>query len=156
VLGWQVGYRGLLPQQVLDELTAAERLPRWTAAVGTADWPGRGTIVAVENNRVVGFADFRPTHDHDNDPDEVGEIASLYVHPRAWGRGVGSALVTFARDQMTIAGRSAATLWVLDNNYRAITFHQKGGWMPDGATRSDLVGSLTVRDLRYRCVLGAA
>lgn len=36
VAGWQIGYQGLLPQQVLDDLTAAQRLTRWTATLHLA------------------------------------------------------------------------------------------------------------------------
>lgn len=153
VLGWQIGYRGLLPQPVLDQLTAANRIARWTATVQTAAWPAQGTLVASDDEDMVGFVDIRPTHNEDQDPAQVGEIASLYVHPDAWGRGIGRQLVTAAKEQFTAAGRTSSTLWVLDTYTRAIAFYTSLGWSPDGGIRPDIVGGMTIHDLRYRCQL---
>jgi GNAT superfamily N-acetyltransferase len=148
VLSWQSGYRGMLPQAVLDGLRPSQRVPRWTATVLAADWPRRGTLVAEEAGDVIGFADLRPASV------PVGEIASFYVLPAAWGRGVGRALMTAAVDALHVAGFVSAALWVLDSNVPAIRFYERLGWVPDGAVRGDMVGGAPIRDLRYRLDLG--
>jgi len=153
VWGWKIGYRGLLPQTVLDQLTAGDRIARWTSTVQRAAWPAQGTLVASDGGHVVGFADIRPTHSEDQDPAQVGEIASLYVHPDVWRRGIGRQLVIAAKEQLTAAGRTSATLWVLDTNTQASAFYTALGWSPDGGIRPDIVGGLTIHDLRYRCQL---
>jgi GNAT superfamily N-acetyltransferase len=150
VLGWQVGYRGLLPQRVLDGLRPAQRVPRWTETVRRADWPSRGTLVADEAGDVIGFADLRPTHNDDQDPAEVGEIASFYVLPDAWGHGVGRHLMAGSVDALRAAGFASASLWVLDTNARAIRFYARSGWEPDGAVRGDVVGDAEIQDVRCR------
>jgi GNAT superfamily N-acetyltransferase len=150
VLSWQSGYRGMLPRVVLDGLRPAQRVPRWTATVRRAAWPGRGTLVADDSGDVIGFADVRPTMDEDQDPDRVGQIASFYVLPAAWGRGVGRDLMTAAVHTLGVAGFASATLWVLDTNVPATRFYDRLGWVPDGAVRADVVGDAAIRDLRYR------
>jgi GNAT superfamily N-acetyltransferase len=150
VLSWQVGYRGLLAQSLLDGLRPAQRVPRWTAAVRQAAWPARGVLVADDADGVVGFASLYPTEDLDQDPTEVGEIASFYVLPAAWGRGVGGQLMVAAVRMLGAAGFASATLWVLETNARAIRFYAHRGWEPDGAVRDDVVEGITVRDVRYR------
>ncbi|MCK9877358.1 GNAT family N-acetyltransferase [Frankia sp. Ag45/Mut15] len=153
VLSWQVGYRGLLSQSLLDGLRAVQRVPRWTAVVGQAAWPGRGVLVADDGGEVVGFASLYPSADLDQDSSGVGEVGSFYVLPAAWGRGVGGQLMAAALRTFGAAGFTSATLWVLDTNTRAIGFYAHRGWEPDGAVRDDAVGGITVRDLRYQRTL---
>ncbi len=148
--GWQDGYRGLLPQSLLDALDPAQRIPRSTATVEQADWPTSGTLVAEDAGDLLGFADLRPTRDPDQDPAAVGEITSFYVAPDAWRQGIGRSLMAASIQTMSDAGFSAASLWVLDTNVRAIAFYEAAGWLRDGATKDDVVGGAPIRDLRYR------
>lgn len=154
MLSWQVGYRGLLAQSLLDGLRPAQRVPRWTAAVRQAAWPARGVLVADDAGEVVGFASLYPTEDLDQDPTRVGEVASFYVLPAVWGRGVGGQLMAAAVRTFGVAGFASATLWVLESNARASRFYSRLGWEPDGRTRDERVGGFMVRDVRYRRTLG--
>ncbi len=148
VAGWQIGYRGLLPQPLLDSLTAADRLPRWAATLQQAAWPGQGTLVAQMNGAVVGFVDFGPARDSDRDGVQGGEIRSLYVAPTAWRHGIGRDLLAAATAKLAAAGHSDATLWVMDSNARAISFYGALGWLPDGTVKPDVVGGMTIHDRR--------
>ncbi|MCK9932711.1 GNAT family N-acetyltransferase [Frankia sp. Mgl5] len=156
VLSWQVGYRGLLPQPLLDGLHPAQRVPRWMTTLSQAAWPARGTLIADDTDDtddvgdIVGFADLRPTQDDDQDAGEVGEIVSFYVLPAAWGRGVGRHLMAAAVRDVDAAGFMCATLWVLETNLRARRFYAHLGWEPDGAVRDEIVGGTAIRDVRYR------
>lgn len=145
VRSWQVGYRGQLPDDLLDSLEPAQRLDRWTTSLARPAWPGEGTMVATEG-RVVGFGHLRPS------PDEpgVGQITSFYVDPPAWGRGVGRGLMQACLAQLTEAGYGSASLWVLDTNTRAHRFYEAMGWSPDGAVLDDVLEGVPMRDLRYR------
>jgi len=154
VLSWQVGYRGLLPQPLLDGLHPAQRVPRWTTTLSQAAWPARGTLVADDAGDIVGFADLRPTRDDDQDASEVGEIVAFYVLPTVWERGVGRALMSAAVRSLDAAGFTCATLWVLETNQRARRFYARLGWEPDGAVRDEVVGGAPIRDVRYRYPLG--
>jgi len=58
VRGWQAGYRGLLPQSLLDALDPAQRVPRWTATVEEAAWPASGTLVAGGRRRPARITSF--------------------------------------------------------------------------------------------------
>jgi GNAT superfamily N-acetyltransferase len=149
VLGWQLGYRGLLPQDVLDALRPAQRVPRWTATIERAAWPRTGTLVADAGTMIVGFADLRPASA------AVGELVSCYVRPALWRQGVGRALMAAVLDTFRAAGHTAATLWVLDTNERAQRFYRSQGWHPDGTRRPGTVGTMEIHDLRYRRALGS-
>ncbi|SQD99409.1 GCN5-related N-acetyltransferase (modular protein) [Parafrankia sp. Ea1.12] len=150
VLAWQAGYRGLLPQPLLDGLHPAQRLPRWTTTLSQATWPTRGTLVAADAGDILGFADLCPTQNDDQEADQVGEILSFYVLPAAWGQGVGRHLMAAAMDTFDSAGFTSATLWVLETNLHARRFYARLGWEPDGAVRDEIVGGAAIRDVRYQ------
>ncbi|SQD97312.1 MULTISPECIES: GNAT family N-acetyltransferase [unclassified Parafrankia] len=146
VLSSQAGYRGLLPQPLLDGLRPAQRVPRWTATVRQTSWPGRGVLVADDAGAIVGFVDLRPAEDDDPDAVGVGEITGFYVLPAAWRQGVGRHLMAAAVRGLHAAGYMSAMLWVLEANTRAVRFYSQLGWEPDGSSRDRLV--------RYRRNLG--
>lgn len=145
---WQVGYRGQLPDAVLDVLDPADRLPQWREALADAAWPQHGTLVAECAPRLLGFARIGP----DPDPGRTGgRIYAFYVLPEVWRRGVGRRLMAAAHAALAEAGFDHATLWVLATNDRAIRFYERTGWYPDGTERMDEVIGVAVRQVRYRC-----
>ncbi len=150
---WKVAYRGLLPQDLLDSLDPQQRVRRWEVTLEQSSWPAGGTLVAEEADRLVGFAKLCPTRDSDQDPAAVGEVASFYVSPEVWGQGVGRALMEASSGTLVAAGFLTASLWVLDNNARAIGFYEALGWRHDGAVKDDVMGGAPIRDLRFRRIL---
>jgi len=99
---------------------------------------------------IVGFTRFGPTRDEDDDPAQVGEIASIYLLPQAWGTGLGRRLMSSALRHLAGAGYGQATLWVLDPNARARRFYAKGGWAEDGAVKQDDSLGFPMAEVRYR------
>src|SRR5262249_17795116 len=77
VRSWQAGYRGLLPQSLLDDLDPVARLARWEAILQDTNWPGQGTLVAEEGNELVGVARLCP--ERDTRLRAVGEVAAFHV-----------------------------------------------------------------------------
>ncbi len=149
VRSWQVGYRDQIPQDYLDGLDPAERVGIWDRAVREADWPRRGTLVATEDGRVVGFAHIAPARDEDSNG-AVGEIWAIYLSPDVWGRGIGRELMAAALSQLAQAGFEQVTLWVLDSNARARRFYEAAGFNPDGAVKDDDRRGFVLTEVRYR------
>lgn len=151
VLAWQAGYRGLLPDSVLDGLSVETRTARWQ--VWLAGSVTR-TRVAEQDDQVKGWLTTGPQRDEDLDAATVAEIYALYVHPAAWGAGCGSALMHAALDELAAHGYTAATLWVLRGNARAIRFYEYLGFRADGATKNDVgPGGAVLDEIRLRYVL---
>jgi ribosomal protein S18 acetylase RimI-like enzyme len=125
---WRAGYRGIVPDDVIDSLDAAE----WTATLARViDTAERHTVVAVDAHGVpVGFASYGPDREHPGD----GYLASLYVHPRCGGAGIGSRLLRHALDGM---GAVDVRLWVFDGNAVARRLYERAGFQPDGARLTD-------------------
>lgn len=150
VWSWQSAYRGLLPQNYLNRLTPAQRVPMWERIVRDADWPRSGTIVAEVHGSIVGFVHVMPTRDSDRDPASVGEITSIYVLPTHWRHGIGRHLMDAAINSMTVAGFQQATLWVLADNIGARHFYNTERWHPGGEVRQEEIGDVPVTEVRYQ------
>jgi GNAT superfamily N-acetyltransferase len=146
VRSWQSAYRGLLPNEYLDQLRPEDRAARYDFA--TRDPQKPQTIVAVEAGAIRGFATTAPSRDADLA--DYGELGALYVDPDYWGRGIGMSLVSAARDRMAGLGFKNALLWVLIRNVRADRFYRNDHWTPDGLQRTDAVWGVTVNEIRYR------
>jgi GNAT superfamily N-acetyltransferase len=151
VRAWQVGYRGLMPEDYLAGLRAEERAQRYDF---TASDPARPrTLVAVEADTVLGFVTHSPARDED--AAGQGEICALYVEPDCWGRGIGRMLAAAARSDLYGLGFRKAVLWVAAGNARAEQFYRSDGWTPDGLHRAKPVWSVTVDTVRYSRLLDA-
>lgn len=137
VRSWQVGYRGLIADDYLDDLRPEDRAGRYTFGV---DDPL--TIVAV-TDRIRGFATIFPG---------AGELGAFYVDPPSWGTGLGRALIIEAERRLA-RRHVVAGLWVLAGNVRARRFYEAGGWRPDGTERADRVFGVAVIEARYRKTL---
>jgi GNAT superfamily N-acetyltransferase len=149
VRSWQVAYRGLLPQDYLDQLRPEDRARRYAFRDISTDGPE--TIVAVQDGTICAFASTGPASS--SAYVSRGELLALYVDPACWRRGIGRRLLEVARRRLTERGYTEAILWVLVGNDQAETFYRADGWALDGARRDDEVWGLTVTELRYRRAL---
>lgn len=151
VRAWQVGYRGLLPDSLLDSLSVADRLPRWRERL--AETTSR-VLVAELDGRAAGWLVIGQQRDQDLDPLHIAEIYAVYVHPGFWRRGCGAALLARAREELRSQGFAEATLWVLRENARAIRFYEAQGFRADGATKVETNrDGVAFDEVRYRCTL---
>src|SRR5207302_1688499 len=87
IRSWQVGYRGQLPETLLDALDAdlEPRTARWQHFITEAKARGQVQLVAEVDGRVVGFVTFGPSEDEPRDPG-IGEVYAIYVDPDEWDR----------------------------------------------------------------------
>ncbi len=146
VRAWQQAYRGLLPDDYLDQLRPEERAQKYDFANPNLRAPQ--TIVAVDRNIIQGFATTAPSREPDLP--HHGELTALYVDPDSWGQGIGVALVSLARARLCSLGFRKAYLWVVVGNLRAERFYQTDLWSPDGLRRTDIVWNIPVDVLRYQ------
>jgi ribosomal protein S18 acetylase RimI-like enzyme len=126
----QEAYRTLFPAEALARIDARDRTERWREhlAGGTSI-----TLLAEAGGELVGFASFGKCRDEDISPGTAGEVMAIYVHPAAWGQGVGSALLRQALDWLRSHGFAEVSLWVIDGNRQAIEFYERFGFARDGS-----------------------
>lgn len=144
VRSWQVAYRGLVPDELLDALAVAQREAVWRDVL-TGEQP-HAVLVATEDGVVVGFcAVAAPSRDADAD-ERGAEIGAIYVAPEAWRGGVGRALMEVALADLRAGDWREVTLWVLAENRPARDFYARFGFEPDGAeTTHESSGQTEIR-----------
>jgi GNAT superfamily N-acetyltransferase len=145
VRSWQVGYRGLMPDAYLSSLRPEDRARRYTFDTVSPSRPR--TLVATESGVIRGFATIASAQDDDRK--NAAELSALYVDPDSWGRRMGAALESAARDSLVQLGYRNAILWVLVGNARAIGFYESQGWENDDASRQAEVWGISVAEIRF-------
>lgn len=152
---WRTTYAGLVPADALpDDAEAAAAA--WRAALDRPGDARNRVLVALERNRVVGFAICSPAADPDCDPIADGELAELTVDPDERGRGHGSRLLQAAAETMAADRFARAVQWVLATDDALRAFLAGAGWAADGAHREldrDGSGSTLVKQIRMHTSL---
>jgi GNAT superfamily N-acetyltransferase len=151
VRSWQGAYQGLVPQDYLDQLDPASRAAGWRRTLSRPD-ERAGVFVAESGEEIVGFASAGRSRDEDASA-ATGELYAIYMLPQRWGRGAGRALMSASVSHLSSADFKEATLWVLESNTRTRGFYAKGGWEPDGATKTDESRGFPLVEVRYRRAL---
>ncbi|UUZ59759.1 GNAT family N-acetyltransferase [Nocardioides sp. B-3] len=114
-------------------------------------------LVALERNRVTGFALTGPASDPDADPITDGELSELTLDPEERGKGHGSRLLRAAVDTLAADRFSRAVTWVIATDDAHRGFLTEAGWAPDGAHREldlDGTGTTTVKQVRLHTAIG--
>lgn len=125
VASWRAAYRGLMPDSVLDGLSAEAFADNWQRRL--TQMP-RSTLAAVDDEVVVGFAAAGPSRDDDAVPLKTGELYALYLHPAHWGTGTAHRLWRGMHQWLVVEEFAAVTLWVLEGNARARAFYERAGF----------------------------
>ncbi len=147
VASWLAAYPDLLPREKLARLDIDERERGWRERLSDAEALELRVWVAVQNDRIVGFACTQPSADEDVETN-VHELAALYLIPEVWRQGIGSAMLSIAERSLRDAGIDSATLWVLEDNEGARAFYEARGWKVD--KRDQSFKDFGAAALRYR------
>lgn len=142
---WQIAYRGIVPDEILDGLEVSEG--RIAASLGLIEDESVQIFVA-DDDELRGFVSAGRSRDLESE----GEIYAIYVHPSAWGRGFGRELMAAAEQSLRTLGFAEAALWVLADNARARRFYEAAGWtLEDGARKAVPAGTASgLIEVRYR------
>lgn len=146
IASWRWAYRGLVPDDLLDAMSADDTELHWRRSILAAD--GIRVFVAEAGDTAVGFASAGPSRDEDA-ADATGEIGAIYVEREHAGTGVGGALMAAAEEALRAAGFGRATLWVLRDNEAARGFYEHRGWAWDGTTGTHQVDCDHLPVVRY-------
>jgi GNAT superfamily N-acetyltransferase len=147
---WREVYAGVLPAEALpaDADAAAQA---WRASLSTPKDARNRALVALERNRVVGFAITAPAVDPDCDPVQDAELMEFTVDPDERGKGHGSRLLQAAVDTMRADRFTRSVLWTIASDDALRRFLTDAGWAPDTAHREldlDGEGTTLVKQVR--------
>lgn len=122
---WQAAYRGIVPDEFLDNLSIERNIARWQANFSI---PDRFSLFYVGENdagEVVGFA--LGGAERDGDPEYHGEIGALYIFPDDQGKGLGRMLVQAFSAALVDEGFTDMLIWVLADNHASRAFYAAMG-----------------------------
>lgn len=131
VLSWQSAYQGLLPDEMLANLSIEQRTKQW------AQWLQESSetqvLVGVQavipggrhTEHVVGFVCGGP--ERTGNPEYDGEIYAIYLLPTAQGQGLGRRLFQALQTLLQESGLSQQLVWVLSSNQSACAFYARLG-----------------------------
>lgn len=143
---WEDTYVGQVSDALAHERIAKARARDWAEYREMRTRAGGGVFVLIRDQLVVGFCEFGPTGDADDDPKRFGHIMRLYVHPLHQGHGGGKLLVESVCARLAGDGYEEATLWTLDvPSNRAHGFYVHLGWTNEGIRNGE-----QPPDVRYR------
>jgi GNAT superfamily N-acetyltransferase len=148
--GWQVAYRGIMPDSLLDSLDVDEVTVRW---VERLESDALRIYVAETNREVVGWASFCSLPNTVNCSIPTGpcrcELTGLYLAPHHWRKGYGTLLYQTGEDTCRDADATEICLWVLAKNYGARFFYKNHGYRWSGTFRISEYGDQPCLTLQY-------
>jgi ribosomal protein S18 acetylase RimI-like enzyme len=162
---WRDDYAGVIPDDVLAELTSAEATERWqerwAEAIAKPPTSRHQVLVATATEPVAGgrperliagFASVGPASDEDRWPATDGELYELHVAPGRTGQGHGGRLLNAVADTLAEGRFSRVSVWVLEADTALRQFLESAGWAADGA-RSQLDMGVRVPIVRLHTAL---
>ncbi|MGD9959732.1 N-acetyltransferase family protein [Nocardioides sp.] len=156
VAAWRTAYAGLLPAEELAGFDPISFAAGWHASLTRPKDARNRVLVALERNRIVGFAIVSPAADPDCDPVADGEVSDFTVLPEEQRKGHGSRLQQAVIDTLVADRFARAVTWVNATDDVLRTFFVEAGWGADQAHRElDLYGdgSVTVKQVRLHTAL---
>lgn len=131
---WRELNQGHIPQDIVDAITPAFALK---LTRGHAADPNQVVLIALADDRVVGFIELLRTPRPPINRPEAAELASLYVLESEHRHGVGRALVEAGRQAV---GNDRLVLWVVGFNTNAQGFYRHIGFHETGLTQTEDMG----------------
>ena len=157
VESWRQELAGLVPDDVLEQLTSDEAIAewetRWREAVTNPPTSRHRVFVSVTPSGAAGFASAGPATDPDKWPATDGQLLELRVRPAQADAGHASRLLHAVADTLAEDGFRTLSTWALeaDNDYR--DFLAAAGLEPDGA-RGELDMGKPLVVMRYLSLIG--
>lgn len=138
-----------LPADVADSVLTGVGLEAmtqsWHAAIVRPPLAQFRVLVAVADDRVVGFAALGPSDDPDAEAGEDGIVAEFAIDPVAQRSGHGSRLLNACVDTLRADGFGRATWWVRSTDDALRRFLVEAGWAADGGHQEVAAGDDAAR-----------
>lgn len=128
LLSWQLGFKNILSDSLLQGLTKDEFLNIWLHIIKNKK---RSNFVALSDKKPIAFVSFGPSQESIN----VAEVYGIYVNPNFWRQGHGNLLMKKALTEISNDSYSSVILWVMTKNNSARQFYEKNGFKKSLETR---------------------
>src|SRR5450432_3855633 len=141
---WQISYRGILPDTVLDKIDVGQRLASRERILAAKN--GLHLVAYdVTHGDIVGFCDAGASR---GEPLYAGEVYAIYFAHHAKRYGLGTEMFERVRDWLPTRGMRSMIVWVLANNPHARRFYEAVGGRV-AHTKQTHVGGFPVVEQAY-------
>ena len=140
---WRATYRGLLPDDFLDE-AERERVAYWVDRLRSPSEAGRYIVIAECNGDAAGFV----CAQRKLESADGALLDNLHVMGQYQGYGLGKLLMDGVERWASELGETQLYLFVLEGNSRAMAFYERQGWRLAGIEAEQMAG-LPVTARRY-------
>ena len=140
---WKTTYRGLVPDDYLDELSYESTEKRWIDFLNNKN----ETFIYVAINdtgEIIGFASGKRIEENNFE----GELYSLYLLQECRGLGVGKQLVSAIAKHFKEKGIYSMMVWVMKQNKSGLGFYERMGGK-EYMHRNSTFGGSVVEDVAY-------
>lgn len=148
VASWRCGFAGIVPPDLLAELTSEEAeqvwRDRWRDAITNPPTSRHRVLAAVDggpSRELAGFASAGPATDSDRWAGTDGEVYELRISPERTGQGHGGRLLHALADTLIEDGFHTVSIWTLEADMALRRFLESSGWAADGARAELDVGA---------------
>ena len=122
---WRTTYRGILSDDILENLSYEKREHSWHQVFNNAQKDGNFTYVAEDGTgQIVGFAN--GGIERSDDPFYQGELNAIYILESHQKTGIGRELVQVVAERLSQMEIYSMLVWVLADN-PAYCFYEKLG-----------------------------
>lgn len=144
IVSWQYAYKGIIPNQILDNLSLEKRKMSFEHTLSNTK---EENILIFKDNEAAGFICIGKCRDIDKS-NSCGEIYAIYLLPKYINKGIGSILINSALNELKERQFNTVILWVLKDNVNARMFYEKNGFTFDGTEKEIIIGKSLV-ECRY-------
>lgn len=118
---WKGAYCGIIPHRALTSMINRRGAEWWANAIRRA-----ATVLVVEiGGMIAGYATIG--RNRAKELRQQGEIYELYLRPEYQGIGLGSRLLSAARQKLADHGLKGVVVWALEDNANAVAFYAGAG-----------------------------
>ncbi|MBP6810641.1 MAG: GNAT family N-acetyltransferase [Saprospiraceae bacterium] len=122
---WRTTYRGIIPDEYLDNMNVQARANFWRKELTAQDNP---VFVAEQEGAIVGFATAGQSRDDNHFDSELYAIYVLQPHQR---KNIGSLLLAAISEYLQTCGHRSMYVWVLADNSSKHFYERLGGVLFD-------------------------
>jgi GNAT superfamily N-acetyltransferase len=125
VASWRETYRGIVPDELLGDLSIQRRTEQWMNSLADPSNRYHRASVAELNGQIVGFSNYGFPQEAESGFD--GELYAIYLLRSAQGQGIGRALFAEAAKGLLELGSSSMLVWVFKDNPARGFYEHLGG-----------------------------
>lgn len=140
VNSWKFAYKGIVPQEYLDDLSVERYLQR------LVDKTQLDEYLLVFRGQVIGLTKIIDCRD--SDKQACAEIQTIYLLPSFIGKGYGNIILRWLLKYTQSAGYKNIIVWVLTENVRARKAYERVGFQKD-KVKLVTIGGAELRETRY-------